>query len=546
MSQDLGNINMLSVVLLITICASVQGFSRIDPLVSTKGGLIRGLQSEDGYAQFLGVPYAVVDANNPFGPSKPHPGFDSIFEAYESKECPQVNNDVATGTLDCLTMNIYVPSNADFQNRMPVMVWIHGGGFTKGSADSDGYSPKYLLQHDVIVVAINYRLGAYGFMCLDIPEVPGNQGFKDQVLALRWINENIEAFGGNSKEITVFGESAGAISVNLHLFSLNEKLFQRAIIQSGPALTHIWKKTSDNTAPIRLAKELDFNTSDIHEALDYLSSIDAHTIIKLANDLDSTFAFMGNAILTVPCIEKEFEGVENFITDHPRNVVSSKARTTSVIIGYNSNEAAVMFETASEEYYTQFSFKSNLEIGFDFHDDADEAAEAVRQFYVGDEEITENVKEAILDFASDFSYGYPTQLTADLLLANGANSVYRYIFSYNGGRNLLKVQYNLNVTGAAHADELGYLFDYQMFDGEMDSVDQLVLDRMTTIWTNFAKFGNPTPQSTELLPIKWDPITTTTHPYLDINSDLTLGSRPNHDRMTFWDLFYRIYGKYQI
>ncbi|KAJ8705290.1 hypothetical protein PYW07_011117 [Mythimna separata] len=538
---------MLSVIILISVNTLVQGLSRIDPLVSTKGGLIRGLQSEDGYAQFLGVPYAVVDENNPFGPSKPHPGFKGIFEAYESNECPQIKNDVTSGTLDCLTLNIYVPNIADSQRRLPVMVWIHGVGFTKGSADSDGLSPKFLLKHDVIVVAINYRLGAYGFMCLDIPEVPGNQGLKDQVLALRWINENIEAFGGNSKEITVFGESAGGISVNLHLFSSYEKLFQRAIIQSGPILTQIWKRGSSyNTAPIQLAKELGFNTTDIHEALDYLSSVDAHTIIKVANDLDDTLAFLGNNIVTVPCLEKEFEGVDNFLTDNPRNIVSSKVRTTPVIIGYNDNESAHVYESLGEGYYKSVNFRYFLELGFDFDNDLDDAVDAVRLFYIGEEEITEDVKGDIFDFASDFTYGYATQRTIDLHLRSGASTVYQYIFSYSGGRNLMKVWRNMNSTGATHADELGYLFDYKIFVGEPNPEDQLVIDRITTLWTNFAKFGNPTPEKTELLPIKWEPITQTSRPYLDINSDLTLGSRPTHDRMAFWDLFYKFYGKYEI
>ncbi|MBH0219747.1 carboxylesterase family protein, partial [Listeria monocytogenes] len=97
-----------------------------------------------------------------------HLGFDDIFEAYESNICPQVSSDVAIGTIDCLTMNIYVPSAATTQNRLPVMVWIHGGAFVTGSAQTEG-NPNFLLRNDVIVVAINYRLGAYGFMCLDIP-----------------------------------------------------------------------------------------------------------------------------------------------------------------------------------------------------------------------------------------------------------------------------------------------------------------------------------------------------------------------------------------
>lgn len=361
------------------------------------------------------------------------------------------------------------------------MVWIHGGGFTKGSADSDGSSPDFLLRNDVIVVTNNYRLGVYGFMCLDIPEIPGNQGLKDQVLALRWVNENIEAFGRNSKEITVFGESAGGISVNLHLLSSYEQLFNRAIIQSGSALIPIWKRMSDNTAPIKLAGELGFNTSDIYEALEYLSSTDALTIIKIANDLLT--------LTTVPCIEKEFESIENFITEHPRSIISSKVRSTPVIIGYNDNESAVVFEFADDNFYNTFNFGENLGLGFDFNNDLDEAVDAVRHFYIGDEKITKIVKEGLSDFASDFSFGYPAQRMADLLLKNGASTVYRYVFSYSGGRNLLKVQLNMNSTGATHADELGYLFDFKMFHEETTPEDQLMIDRMTTIWTNFAKFG---------------------------------------------------------
>lgn len=306
-------------------------------------------------------------------------------------------------------MNIYVPSNADSQHPFPVMVWIHGGGFTKGSADSDGISPTFLLRHDVIVVAINYRLGAYGFLCLDIPEVPGNQGLKDQVLALRWINENIEAFGGNPKEITVFGESAGGISVSLHLLSSYEELFKRAIIQSGPALTPIWTRVSDNTTPIKLASELDFNTTDIHEALEYLSTIDAKTVIKVANDLADAYSFQTSNIRTVPCIEKEFEDVENFITEHPKNIVTSKARKTPVIIGYNDDESAISLALVGDAFYKSFNFGHSLSLAFDFDDELDEALDAVKHFYIGDGEITENVKEGLSDFVADFSFGYPTQ-----------------------------------------------------------------------------------------------------------------------------------------
>uniref|UniRef100_A0A2A4JU91 Carboxylic ester hydrolase n=1 Tax=Heliothis virescens TaxID=7102 RepID=A0A2A4JU91_HELVI len=536
---------MRAVVLLASLCGLVHGLYRVDPLVSIKGGLIRGLQSSEGYAQFLGVPYAVVDESNPFGASIPHPGFDEVFEAYESNLCPQVNNDVAVGTLDCLTLNIYVPSVATTKNLLPVMVWIHGGQFSKGSADSGGISPKFLVDKDVIVVGINYRLGAYGFMCLDHPEVPGNQGLKDQVLALRWIKENIEAFGGNPKEITLFGESAGGVSVNLHLLSSYEKLYQRAIIQSGPAFVHIWTGEHKNELPIKLAEELDFNTTDISEALEYLAAIDAHTLIKAANDLNKAFSFQGNNILTVPCVETEFEGVDHFITEHPRNIESPKLKNTPVIIGYNDNEAAPAAELSGADYYDSFNFGDHLSLDFNFGDD-EGANDLVKHFYIGGEQISEDVKLDLSDFAADYYFGYPTQRAVDQLLQNGASSVYRYVFSYNGGRNIMKLALNLNSTGATHADELGYLFDYEQFQGEVTPEDQIVIDRMTTIWTNFAKFGDPTPETSELLPVKWEPVSKTKQPYLDINEDLSLGTRPHHDRMAFWELFYRLYGNYEI
>ncbi|XP_022835133.1 bile salt-activated lipase-like [Spodoptera litura] len=135
---------------------------------------------------------------------------------------------------------------------------------------------------------------------------------------------------------------------------------------------------------------------------------------------------------------------------------------------------------------------------------------------------------------------------AERILDIGGRTVYRYVFSYSGNRNLLKILFNLNATGAIHADELGYLFDnVELFGEQVTSQDQLMIDRLTTLWTNFAKYGDPTPAMSDLLPVKWQPITKTSQPYLNLDSDLTLGARPFHDRMAFWDLFYKLYRNQQ-
>ncbi|XP_028042723.1 carboxylesterase 3B-like, partial [Bombyx mandarina] len=155
---------MLRLVALLGLVSAVAARLRIDPLVDTQRGLIRGLRSENGkFAKFLGIPYALVDENNPFGPSVPHPGFEETFEAYDdSVVCPQVTKGVGVGSLQCLNLNVYVPNTATSRNKRPVMIWIHGGSFATGSGTGRDFSYDDLVRHDVIVVSVNYRLGPYG------------------------------------------------------------------------------------------------------------------------------------------------------------------------------------------------------------------------------------------------------------------------------------------------------------------------------------------------------------------------------------------------
>lgn len=120
--------------------------------------------------------------------------------------------------------------------KLPVMVFVHGGGFYSGS--STGYGPDFLVEHDVILVTVNYRLGIFGFLSLGTAEYPGNMGLKDQRAALAWVQRNIENFGGDSQRVTLFGESAGGVSTHFHvLTSESQQLIQRAIIQSGSVLS---------------------------------------------------------------------------------------------------------------------------------------------------------------------------------------------------------------------------------------------------------------------------------------------------------------------
>ena len=147
------------------------------------------------------------------------------------------------------------------------MVWIHGGSFRVGSGGFDQYNPEHLVEKGVIVVTINYRLGALGFLSLGTETVPGNSGFKDQILALSWVQKNIGNFGGNPEAVTIFGESAGSFSVAALLVSpLANGLFHRAICQSGTLLAPSWKTIMSDEIFIfseRFAQNVGCNFGDL-------------------------------------------------------------------------------------------------------------------------------------------------------------------------------------------------------------------------------------------------------------------------------------------
>ncbi|KPI91074.1 Carboxylesterase 4A [Papilio xuthus] len=513
-------------------CHSID--TRVDPLVDTKVGLIRGLKAEDGdYSMFLGIPYGKVDENNPFGPSLPHENFQEIFEAYDdSAICPQIEefNKTNTGSLDCLHLNIYVPDVASTKSPVPVLVWIHGGGFQIGFSGRFLYGPKYLVRHDIILVTLNYRVGPYGYMCLDDQRVPGNQGFKDQLLALRWIKDNIGSFGGNSNKITLFGESAGGRSVDYHLFSQQEKLFNSLIIQSGTSLlpTHIGEPESTRT--LNLAAKLGFETDDVNEALSFLTNQSPNSVIAAMQEIDRY----------LPCVENDYENVEKFISDYTFNLNIPKVKNVPILIGHNDAERLPNHLNQNADYFDNLNiFHDTFNSAFNFN--SSELINVVnnfRHFYIGDEEISEKELFNIIDFDSDFTYVHATQRSIKQYMENNAGDIFYYMFTYNGGRNFVKKRMNVTFGGAAHADEIGYLFDISYMKDEPSNEDQLVIDRMTTLWANFVKYSNPTPETSDLLPVEWRPVEDEKLYYLDINNKLTLKKRPFNDRMAFWDLFY--------
>lgn len=225
--------------------------------IQTKSGQLRGFESiflHRRVRSFLSVPFAEppIGANRfkpPIAKRKWNTTIDASILAPACVQARDTYNDTFWGsemwnyntqnTEDCLYMNIWTP--ADAPHNLTVMVWIFGGGFWYGSPSLALYDGRALaLTGNVVVVNINYRVGPFGYLYLNHPDAPGNIGMLDQQLALHWIRENIEAFGGNPDSICLFGESAGASSIVAHLIAPGSRgLFKHGILQSG-SLDNQW------------------------------------------------------------------------------------------------------------------------------------------------------------------------------------------------------------------------------------------------------------------------------------------------------------------
>jgi para-nitrobenzyl esterase len=234
------------VALAAVLCASFTGTPAAgadSPIVKTLDGPVRGA-SRDGVREFLGIPYAAPPVGTlRWRPPEPHAVWNAALDATRfGASCPQRQSAARSYAMseDCLFLNIFTPDPPGA--RLPVMVWIHGGAFVLGSGASyDGSALS--AKHKMVVVSINYRLGALGFLAsrdLDAESaerVSGNYGLLDQQAALKWVKRNIAAFSGDPNNVTIAGESAGGISVRMQLASPQASgLFARAIIESGPCL----------------------------------------------------------------------------------------------------------------------------------------------------------------------------------------------------------------------------------------------------------------------------------------------------------------------
>lgn len=370
---------------------------------------------------------------------------------------------------------MYVPHSANTNNTLPILVWFYGGGFVLGSAGE--YGGQHLIKQDIIVITVNYRLGPYGFLCLDDSLASGNEGLKDQIAALKWIKENIGAFGGDANKVTIAGESYGGGGVDLHLYSMYDTLFDKAIIQSGSVFSEGFFVRPDYNAAIKIANYLGHNVTTTRDALKLLAKDDPLDIMGASKNL---------SLRLTACKEKRFSGVQNFVTKDPFHLYNpQRIRNTVVMIGYNGKEAFGSYANKPKSYYENLGdvFSDYLKANFVLREyELKSLSNIFRKFYLGGKSIGPESTLELIDFTSDYKLNNGAERSVDKLVEQGSQ-VYKYLFSYVGG----SVYKNITGVGAIHTEELKYLFE---MGSSLDTDEQKIMrDRMTTMWAQFVKFG---------------------------------------------------------
>ena len=374
--------------------------------------------------------------------------------------------------------------SAPAPNHRPVIVWIHGGGFGYGYSNQAEYDGDRFVQKGLVYVDLNYRVGAFGFLAL--PELTresphgssGNYGILDQVAALQWVRRNIAAFGGDPDNITIFGESAGSISVNVLTASpLAKGLFTRAIGDSGAGLG-----TTIDTLPVRpLAWEeqrgILFERALGARSLAELRTVPAASVADVGENGPGT---LFNASRFAPAIDGYL------LTEAPAETYARGAQNNvALLTGWNSHEEITFMlgsghggcRPAWNDATTPQAFAQQAARSFG----ADAAAFLDLHPHATDAEA----KASAANVVADLVITWPTWKWAELQSASGRTRTYLYLFGKTP-----PTQYPFHA--AAHGSEIPYVFDnLQAFDWSWDPMDHQLAHTMSNYYANFARTGDP-------------------------------------------------------
>ncbi|KAF2892558.1 hypothetical protein ILUMI_13618 [Ignelater luminosus] len=486
------------------------------PTVNTPLGLIRGhyKQSYEGhiFSAFEGIPYA----KPPLGPLRfeepqniePWLGVWNATTIYDCIQLSTLNFQVI-GDEDCLYLNIYIPrENPQPNDNLDVVVFIHGGAFMFGNPLLGG--PEFLMDRDIVYVNLNYRVGLIGFLSTEDDIIPGNNGMKDQVLALKWIQNNIKSFGGNPQSVTITGLSAGGSAVHFHYFSpLSEGLFHRGISQSGTALVP-WALQE---APLEKAKKLaelvgcsDSSTKEIKKCLQNRSA--RHLVEKTA----AFFAWYEYPLAPfAPVIENKSKTA--FLTEHPYQLLKKRlVKDLPWITSVTTEEGifpVITFKDKLDDIDKQWNKAMPFLLDYNYtvsNIRKDEVSQKIRKYYLGEEKLSDSNIHKLIKLFGDRYFVVDFEKAARLQAKVTKSPVYSYMYGYEGEGSISDL-FKLNKRyGVAHGEDGYLLYNVKLFGvattkKKLSISDELIKECLVDMVTSFAKNGKPTIKN-----VRWEPV----------------------------------------
>ena len=460
---------------------------------------------------FLGIPYAEPFEARWTAPEPADPWSETFEATTFGPTCPQTT----TGSYaqpqseNCLYLNVWTPEGTTKGDALPVMAYIYGGSFTSGTGSDPLYNGTYLAANNgVIVVNLNYRLGALGFLATD--ELRGNYGFLDQQLALRWVQDNIQAFGGDPQKVTLFGESAGAYAVALHLSSApgSRPLFRAGILESAPL--------SIPAQTLHQARLFGQFYKTLIGCLDVacLRQKSVEDILKTQLQFSFQVANLFRGPQTLEPWAPLIDGKHLLVRSVP--AIHSGKTQKPMLMGTNKDEAVLFYGGLQVDLkrYTEMTTQYFME----------HAKEVLAKFPGS---ATENNALLAASNITAYQYVYATQYIADG--AGPPTYVYQFTHPSSFEANISKVCEGY----VCHGDELPYVFHTpEAFGATFDSEEETISATIRTYWTNFAKNMDPNqgaPVSTE-----WPLYDTQRRPYLFLNEPSTPEEDPFAEDTAFW------------
>ncbi|CAH2002361.1 unnamed protein product [Acanthoscelides obtectus] len=505
------------------------------PQVETKLGKVEGTwrTSFNGrkYAAFEGIPYAKPPIGDlRFEEPQPMESWSGVWNATRIYVCPQAtSNFQVTGDEDCLFINVYVPKTGNGK-LLDVVAHIHAGAFMAGFAQ-ELIGDKYVMDKDLVIVSFNYRLGALGFLSTGDEVVPGNNGLKDQVLALKWIQENIAAFGGNPKSVTLTGLSAGAASVHFHYFSSYSKgLFHRGWSASGTALGRWALQEEPLKAAKRLAENVGCDFEETEKMVKCLKTRPASLLVEKTSRSLYSFEQLPCCPFS-PVIEKR--GKEPFLADHPYNLLKQgKVYDVPWIAAITKDDGLVLsaiFLAKIDEVNEKWNEIAGPHI-LDYHNAAPQIFDEIKKHYDHDRDGTLNFDE-LTKLSTEAPLLVPMQTSVGLQSKVTKSPIFVYHFNYEGVNSIKELlRLPKEVKGVFHGDDMIYFLGAAISKPLSDE-DIKVKDDCLDILYAYASKGVPSINNT-----KWEPVKKN-FVYYDINGPDDIQKRVETDFHTkkFWD-----------